>query len=124
MQRRIYLPAVLFGYFSLCAPCLAQGGPDPKIFAAAANKQLGNELKANYGFSDAQVRDYFAKREAIFASWRTSLDNSRKKMLATKEPNEKKRIIKMMQGSVQKRDIAVRKALLQTATAEQRSRIK
>ncbi|MBC8135828.1 MAG: hypothetical protein H8F28_08090 [Fibrella sp.] len=91
--------------------------------AAAIQKRQGDEMKGKYGFSDAQVKQYFQKEAKINTGTQTQLTLLRKKLVATKDGDMKRRIAQEMRGVLAASDKKNYDALLSIATPTQRQRI-
>lgn len=91
--------------------------------ADAAIKQQADGLKSQYGFSDAQVKQFFARKTAIYTAWNKQSGDLRTKMMAEKDRTKRKAFMEKMRASLPQRDAQIQAALRAVATPEQRKKM-
>ncbi|MBC7806790.1 MAG: hypothetical protein H7145_11630 [Akkermansiaceae bacterium] len=91
--------------------------------AAAAIKQQAAGLKSQFGFSDAQVKQFIARQTTIYSAWNKQSGDLRKKMMAEKDKTKRKEFMEKMRAGLTQRDTQVQAALRAVATPEQRKKM-
>lgn len=129
MQRR-FLPVVLTSIaligllFTVPGASHArQGAPPMAGMAEVAKKKQSEAMKSNFGFTDAQVKRYFAKESKLNTQAQTELATLRKKLVATKDREMRRRVVGQMRDLNTSLNTKYKDAMLSVATPAQRPKI-
>lgn len=118
-----YAIPLLLSFLSCATTATAQQPPPTKAMADAAIKQQAAGIKSQYGFSDAQLKQFITRQTAIYTAWNKELTDLRKKMIAEKDKTKRKELMAKMRTGLTQRDAKVQAALRAVATPEQQKKM-